>query len=671
MNVRGTDDSRLSWKFYAAALALAACSLVFTRAETLLKDAPTIVETGKLVPVGHSISKTKFCVGEPVTAKMSSLSADRTDDRIEYVIEGVPGNVVALTYDKRGDYQVLFAASDGKAIDQQSIAVNVQDCGSSFEYVTTQAASLGFENDTFIFTAVVKSFGPVGRDNRSKHFLEAKRVAYDWEFGDGTGESTNVPYVKHTYAERDERSTLTSTFIITVKAHANGLSTPIGKTTVTIPNMYKANLNNGKIVPKVVPARAVAQAGGGYAAKLEVNNLEDVALDLSSVIEMPIACDGTDKGGKIVEAASIFSKPRLPAGKSSLDITIPASATTSDTCRMRYEATGKTADGRPVVLVAAVFVRDPPVGREYTATPEYRARVKVVEAAMRVLGRVDKQGNLSGTINDAEIYELQLKGILGEPGQQPVELPTGCGSCRPDQICGIVNYHAVISSSGHGTYAVKGDVAFLRNPAGEITPIISALGEYWTHTGIMVDGNRCRSDLMGGQAGTPLKDLIKPPTVSAVASFIGQATCSVGSHYVGELQISPADLYQGSPGVITQAMHDSSYFYPYGVILAQPAGLASTTYSPRWTMRAAADTANGISQRYGIYGYSDWAYAANQPGTYELSPKGTPSGHEGCSGFVKRGTRQHREDAPELRPQYLFCRSPPERGVRDVRWPLR
>lgn len=437
-------------------------------------------------------------------------------------------------------------------------------------------------------------------------------------------------------SERDERSTLNSTFIITVKAHANGLSTPIGKTTVNLPNMYKANLNNGKIVPKVVPARVVAQAGGGYTAKLEVNNLEDVALDLSSAIVMPIACDGTDKGGKIVEAASIFSKPRLPAGKSSLDITIPASATTSDTCRIRYEATGKTADGRPVVLVAAVFVRDPPVGRVDTATSEYRARVKVVEAAMRALGRVDKQGNLSGTINDAEIYELQLKGLLGEPVQQPVELPTGCGSCRPDQICGIVSYHVVISSPGSGTYAVKGDVAFLHNDSGEITPIIKALGESWTHTGIMVDGNHCRSDLMGGQAGTPLKDLVDAPVPSALESFGGQLLCNVGDPSEGDIKIHPADLYQGTPGVITQAMYNSSYFYPYGVTLAQPAGLASATYSPRWTMRAAADTANGISQRYGIYGYTDWAYAANQPGTYELSPKGIPSGHEGCSGFVMR-----------------------------------
>jgi hypothetical protein len=31
---------------------------------------------------------------------------------------------------------------------------------------------------------------------------------------------------------------------------------------------------------------------------------------------------------------------------------------------------------------------------------------------MRALGRVDEQGNLSGTVNDAEIYELQAEGIL-------------------------------------------------------------------------------------------------------------------------------------------------------------------------------------------------------------------------------------------------------------------
>jgi len=621
MNVLGTSDSRSRWNVYAVAMVLVACSPGVARAETPLKETPIIVDMGTLVPVSHSISKTKFCVGEPVTARMRSLSSDRTDDHINYVIGGVPGNVVALTYDKPGDHQVLFAASDGKAIDQQSIEVNVRDCGSSFEYVTVQAAPLAFKNDTFLYTAGVRSSGPIGRDNRSKRFLKAREVTYEWKFGDGTTETTKVPYVEHSYAQRDERSTLNSTFIITVKAHANGLPTPIGKTTVTLPNMYKANLNNGKIVPNVVPARAVAQAGGGYTAKLEVNNLEDVSLDLSSANVMLIACDGTDSDENTADVTSIFSMARLPPGKSSIDVTIPAGATTADTCRMRYEVTGKSADGRPVVLVAAVFVRDPPVGRVDTATPEYRARVKVVEAAMRALGRVDAHGSLSGTISDAEIFELQLKGILSDPGQPAAEPNNPCGSCAPNQICAIVAQAGIVDAWGHGTYAVKGDVALLRNPTGEITPIINALGEYWTHTGIMVDGSSCRSDLMGGQAGTPLADLVKHDTPSAVTQWVGQVFCSVGNPAVGDLKISPADLYQGSPGVITQTMYDSSYFYPYVVYLAQPAGSALTKYSPRWTMRAAADTANGISQLYGIYNYSDYNYTVKQ-------------GHEGCSGFV-------------------------------------
>lgn len=620
-----TSDFHLRWKRYATApalLAIMACSSAVTRVRT------------SLVPVSHSISKTEICVGEPVVAKMSSLSSDRTDNRINYVIGGVPGNVTALTYDQPGDYQVLFAASDGKAMDQQSITVHVRDCGKSFEYVTVQGVPLAFHNDTFHVTAVVRSLGLVGDDNRSEGFLEAKEVAYEWEFGDGTVETTTVPYVKHSYAERDERSTLNSTFTVTVKAHANGLAKPIGKTTVTLPNLYKANLNNGKIVPKVAPARAAAQAGGGYTAKLEVNNLEAETLDLSSAIVMPIACDGTDSGEKTVDAASIFSKRRLPPGHSSLDITIPAGAITADTCRMRYEVTGKSAYGRPVVLVAVVFVRDPPVESVDTTTPEHLAKVQVVEAAMRALGRVDPQGNLSGTVSEAEIYELQLKGMLESP---PTALrPNGCGSCTTCQVCKVVSTIPYIAAPGHGTYAVKGDIAFLHNPKSEIGALIAALGETWTHTGIMVDGNNCRSDLMGGQAGTPLKNLVEYATVDAVSQWIGQSTCKVGSPYVGQLKISPANLYQGTPGVITQAMYSSSYFYPYSIYLAQPAGLASTTYSPRWTLQAAANTANGIKQRYGIYSYSDWTYAANQPGTYELTPKGIPSGHEGCSGFVRK-----------------------------------
>jgi hypothetical protein len=181
-------------------------------------------------------------------------------------------------------------------------------------------------------------------------------------------------------------------------------------------------------------------------------------------------------------------------------------------------------------------------------------------------------------------------------------------------------------------------VAFLQNLNGKITPMLKALGETWTHTGIMVDGNNCRSDLMEEFSTVPA-------TTSALASFVGQNTCSVGPPgsppAVGDVKLDPANLYQGSPGVITQAMYDSPYFYPYGVKLAQPVWQfvdtsTGTTFYPRLTMRAAADTANGISQRYGIYGYTDWTYAANEPGTSELSPKGVPNGHEGCSGFVTR-----------------------------------
>jgi hypothetical protein len=414
INVRDTSDPRSRWNCYAAALAFAfvACSTTVTRAETSLNDAPIIVNPDSLIPVSHSISKTRFCVGEPVIARMSSLSPDGADDRINYVIAGAPGNVVALTYDKPGEHEVLFAASDGDAMEQQTITVHAEDCGSSFEYVTVREAPLAFENDTFFFSAVVGSFGPIGRDNRSKAFLEANAVAYEWDFGDGAVETTRAPHVKHSYAERDERSTLNSTFIITVKAHGIVLPPPTGQTTVTLPNLYKANLNNGKIVPKVAPARAVAEAGGGYTAQLEVNNLEAVALDLSSAIVMPVACDGTDSDGKTVDAASIFSERRLASGQSLLHIAIPAGATTADTCRILYEVTGQSADERPVVLVAAVILRDPPLESVDTTTPEYLARVKVVEAAMRALGRVDDEGNLSGTISDAEIYELQLKGIL-------------------------------------------------------------------------------------------------------------------------------------------------------------------------------------------------------------------------------------------------------------------
>src|SRR5712692_7933949 len=188
MNIRSTNDSRSCWKCYAAALALLAivpCNPTVTRAEMPLGDRPTVVSPGSLIPVSHSISKTKFCVGEPVIAEMNSRSADRTDDRIHYVIGGVPGKVVALTFDKAGEHQVLFAASDGSAMNQELIAVQVEDCGNSFEYVTLRGVPLAFENDTFHYTAAIRFFGPVGSDNRSKRFLMAKEVAYEWDFGDG------------------------------------------------------------------------------------------------------------------------------------------------------------------------------------------------------------------------------------------------------------------------------------------------------------------------------------------------------------------------------------------------------------------------------------------------------------------------------------------------------
>jgi hypothetical protein len=411
-NVRSTNDSWSGWKYYATAFALLAFGAAAVRAEPPRKDAPAAVKIGSLVPVNHSVSKTKFCVGEPVTARMTSRSSDGTDDRINYVIGGVAGNPVSLTFDKPGDHNILFAANDGKAIDQQSVTVYVQDCGRSFEYVIVRGVPLAFQNDTFLYTAVVQSFGPIGSDNRSKGFLGAKDAAYEWKFGDGTAETTNVPYVKHSYAERDERSTLNSTFITTVTARATGIPPRLGTTTITLPNLYKANLNNGRIVPKAAPVHAVAQTRGGYAAKLDVNNLEAVPLDLSSATVMAIACDGTDTDVKTGTLASIFSNMHLPPGKSSLNITIPAEAITASTCRMRYEVTGKSADGRPVVLIAAVFVRDPPVTSVDTKAPEYLAKLKLVEAAMRALGRVDKRGNISGTVSDAEIYELQVRGIL-------------------------------------------------------------------------------------------------------------------------------------------------------------------------------------------------------------------------------------------------------------------
>lgn len=242
---------------------------------------------------------------------------------------------------------------------------------------------------------------------------------------------------------------------------------------------------------------------------------------------------------------------------------------------------------------------------------------------------------------------LTAAGILGSP-QYASAAPPGCGACTPCQVCQKVATTSQVLTFGHGTYAVKGDVAVLRNPKSEIGALIGALGEWWTHTGIMVDSNNCRSDLMGGQAATPWKDLVEFSMASAFSQWIGQSFCQVGSPAVGDVKIIPANLYQGSPGVITQAMYESPYFYPYGVTLAQPAGLATTLYSPRWTMRAAANTANGINQRYGIYSYSDWTYAANQPGTYELAPKGIPNGHEGCSGFVRRALFNTGKTLPNL-----------------------
>jgi len=190
--------------------------------------------------------------------------------------------------------------------------------------------------------------------NKEKVQLKSNKPLIDngylWEFGDGTWERTQNPYVTHSFEESLDPEQIYNYFDISVTDGWNGVTV---KRTLTILNTYQLGRQHGIIYPKVLYDFTAKRIDDKYVSNIVIKNVEDFPLNLDRrrVIVMSSKPDQNIKPLSI-EPVSIT----IPAkGSKNINLEVSANKIPDDSPGFSFHYSGQLFHGSMKIRVSAYF----------------------------------------------------------------------------------------------------------------------------------------------------------------------------------------------------------------------------------------------------------------------------------------------------------------------------
>jgi len=435
--------------------------------------------------VAASVDRTQVCSGDSVFVEVNAVHPENPTGRVDIIIDGLPGSARYVQFPTvpsnafvPGPRTITIAASTPEGhTDLEHVQVNVVDCGNANAAATLRVLPNPFHEATADFT--VTSNVP------ALSFLGG--VTYVWDFGDGTGAETSVPYVMHSYADRLPRDEIYAVFQARLTVRRPFLPDLVTPKTVTVTNLYALHRLRGSIRPPVRDASELTEAGGAFGGQFTVKNLEAEAITFNRRRLEYRYCDpGRDPTLLAAETVDVTIASLGQAVQSVSLANLPG-----DVCGVAVHLLGHSSGGLPLRSSA------------YLDIPA-RAPRQIIqnERLVATLNRLKDQGLLANPnrVTDEDLFRLVherkiLPANIAEPSSsvtsrstQAVGLGDECepGETPPDPSLTCLptgewsEPQALIVNAQKGDILLVSACSFIGTLLRQLTPI-----QRYSHEGIM------------------------------------------------------------------------------------------------------------------------------------------------------------------------------------------
>ncbi len=361
------------------------------------------------------IEKTELCEGEENLVTVRAHSANGDDDiHLRGMIAGKPGLSVALVARRErspeaSELTVSVFGRDNTKATAKIPTFTVKDC------VAPYALDLAYRlhvntNSAYEFTATIRNLGV-------ETTFEA--VAYDWDFGDGTSETTDTPIVVHDFSKRPQRS-LYANLLVRVEARSATGDTVLGRRAIVLRNAEFSNLVNAGTVTLVVeltprfPKLADGKVTQGFRLwhhRPEPITVERLRTRWNSLVpeSAPVV--------RVVSIHSVMGTDTIPPEGIAFSVELDATAN-PDVRSIDYLLDGVSSEGHPVKSVFSVMKPSLPTADNHTPVDDPSLKAKVLRAR-ELLGKA--------YVTSEDLWKLEREGAFddleGAGEESGVKLP--------------------------------------------------------------------------------------------------------------------------------------------------------------------------------------------------------------------------------------------------------
>jgi hypothetical protein len=233
---------------------------------------------------------------------------------------------------------------------------------------------------------------------------------YTWTFGDGSSQTSTVPFVTHSYAGRPQ-TTMNSDFVVKVEVTDDSRDTLVGRTTLHLRNP-SFEMRTKKVVALMFdlePRFPVLDADGRVKQQVRIwhDDTQPVTVDHIVAMKTGMPADGgapADAKAELVEPATLLGSTSIPSGHEGL--TVDAQLDTQkepDVFQVTYEIRGHSADGLMVAGSFSVMRPPDPSSAQTVAVTDPVTMSKII-TAQNLLHK--------DHVTQRELHELQMSGAF-------------------------------------------------------------------------------------------------------------------------------------------------------------------------------------------------------------------------------------------------------------------
>ncbi len=322
------------------------------------------------------LEKDTVCVGEDFEVKVLAKDHEGRDKDLIYKVAHKVGNPVIMRYSSEGAHEIVVTVRDFNRIDTKTVTVNAVKCGDR-PIVHLKAGPHPMRPEEGEFEVFKKE----GLDGK---------CTYQWDFGDGTGKTTAIPYTTHNYFSRDQKR-FHSSFIVkvTVTDEKNRAATARGS--IDFPNTQWISAHMGSASIPLSYNRFVVMKNGVGRVEVGMKNIYDEALSFTDASLEYTSCDSARQTEtREAGASSLLSQTSIAQNAvANSTLTLDGDIMPKSTCNVTIKLRGATQGGKPVMATIYLTI---PVSKEDLKYKSHQViddpeLDRKVQAAKKILGK--------------------------------------------------------------------------------------------------------------------------------------------------------------------------------------------------------------------------------------------------------------------------------------------